>query len=78
MDEDDGRGGKVEMENRQDVGEVESARGDVGGEEQRVGELSEAVEVLDALLLLHARVDAEDGELQPGQQRVDRLQDGWE
>lgn len=54
MDEDDRSGGKVEMENRVDGGEVETARSDVGGEEKRVGKTAEAVEVLDALLLLHA------------------------
>ena len=42
------------MENRVDGGEVETARSDVGGEEKRVGKTAEAVEVLDALLLLHA------------------------
>lgn len=74
MDEDDGRGGEVEMENRVDGGEVEAARGDVGGEQKRVGEAAEAVEVLDALLLLHARVDAKHGDAELREKRVDRLQ----
>ena len=61
---------QLEVHHVVDRGEVEAARGDVGGEQGALGLRDETVDRLEARTLLHVALQRDDIDLQPGEQRA--------